>query len=155
MANVGAYWKKKFRQKLTPLMYAVKVYRYSEEPAHCPGGWGENSGEFDPEADFLYHSDNPTATACRNGLIGELISEDIKGFYFSDLKQSQMDELSIGTLDENEGVFIVDGFVNLHSVVTIEYPVGIFHQFVFKRDLLIGEDIIAQYGKVRKSNGVL
>lgn len=154
MASIGAYWKKKFRQKLTPLMYAVKVYRYEEEPAHCPGGWGV-SGEFDPEADFLYHSDNPTAPACRNGLVGDLISEDVKGFYFSDLKQSQMFEMNIGTLDENEGVFIVDGFINLANVVTIEYPAGTFHQFVFKRDLLIGEDVIAQYGKVRKSNGVL
>jgi len=155
MTTTGEYWKKKFRQKLTPLMYNVKIYRYSEEPARCPGGWGGNSNEFDQEADFLYHSDNPSSPACRNGLIGELISEDVKGFYFDDLKASQMAEMNIGTLDENEGVFIVDGFVNLEEVVTIEYPVGQFHQFIFKRDLKLGEDVIAQYGKVRKSNGVL
>jgi hypothetical protein len=136
-------------------MYNVIVYRYTEAPTKCPGGWGENSGEYDPEADFLYHSDNPEAPACNNGLIGEIASEEIKGFYFSELKESQMMELDVGTLDENEGIFIVDGFVDLENIVTLEYPSGEYHQFIFKRDLKIGEDVIAQYGKVRKSNGVL
>jgi len=154
MANVGLYWKSKFRQKLTPIMYAINVYRYESVPTVCPGAFTENN-EFDFEADTTYHSENLSAPTCRNGVIGTIITDEITGFYFSDLKQSQMIELNIGTLDENEGVVIFDGYVDLENVVAIEYPTGVYHQFEFKRDLKIGEEVIACYGKVRKSNGIL
>jgi hypothetical protein len=155
MANVGLYWKNKLRRQLTKVAYDVVTYGYEAAPTKCPGAWPEDTEEYDFEADAAYHLANPEAEVCRNGLIGTIVTTEVKGFYFDNLKESMIIELGIGNLDENEGVFIADGYVNLENIVTIEYPTGVFYQFIFKRDIRVGTEIIAQYGKVRKSNGVL
>jgi hypothetical protein len=136
-------------------MYGITTYVYEVAPTECPGAFYADSHEYDFEADTAYHLANPSAQSCRNGIIGTIVETDIHGFYFDNLKESQMKEMNIGTLDENEGVVIFDGYIALDNIIAIEYPSGIFHQFIFKRDLKIGDEVIAQYGKVRKSNGVL
>jgi len=155
MANIGDYWKKKLKLKLLPVLFDMTVHQYSVAPTKCPGGWTSNSSEFDSEADFLYHSDNPAADVCRNGLIGEVVETAIHGFYSSSLTESQMTQMEIGTLDENEGVFICDGYTDLTNVICIEYPAGTYHSIIFQRDMIVADVVIAKYAKLRKSNGVL
>jgi hypothetical protein len=150
-ANPGTYWKRKFRDKLKPLMYSVRLYRYSYEPTHCPGGWGNDRDEFDVEADVAYHIDNPTATVCRNGLLGDIEILDIKGFYFSSMTSSQLKMLAIDTLDVNEGVFVIDGYINMDWPVVIEYPADTFHSVIFCRDLVLADVAIARYAKLKKT----
>jgi hypothetical protein len=153
--NVGLYWKNVLRRKLSTIAYPITVHRYDIAPTECPGAFSSDSHEYDLEADTAYHLDNPSAPFCRNGIVGDIVSEEVVGFYLSELKQSQMIEMQIGTLDENEAVALFDGYVGLDNIVAIEYPIGVYHQFEFKRDISVGTEIIAQYGKVRKSNGVL
>ncbi len=155
MTNVGLYWKNILRRQLAKVAYDIVTYAYAAAPTKCPGAWPEERDEYDLEADSAYHLANPTAEVCRNGILGTIVATPIKGFYFDNLKESMIAELDIGVIDDNEGVFIADGYVGLENIVAIEYPTGSFYQFIFKRDIRVGTEVIAQYGKVRKSNGVL
>jgi len=152
--STGIYWKNKFMQKLTPIMYAMVLHKYDGVTSQCPSALNDRY-EFDVEADTLYHQENPTADICNGGIIGTVVAIDIKGFYFESLTESQMAMLNVGTLNENEGVFIVDGFTDLTGAICIEYPTGIFYQIIFMRDLKVGEEIITKYGKCKISTGIL
>jgi hypothetical protein len=132
-------------------MYSVRLYRYFYEPTHCPGGWDNDRNEFDIEADTAYHLEHPTATVCRNGLLGEIEIVDIKGFYFSSLTSSQLKMLAINTLDINEGVFVIDGYIDMKWPVVIEYPADTFHSVIFSRNLVLADVTIAQYAKLKKT----
>lgn len=153
--SVGTYWQNKFVLKLTPIMYDITVYRYEAAPTDCPGAFAEDSHEYDSEADIAYHIANPSAPACVNGVVGTLLSVESKGFLFTELNESQMSRLNFGTLDENEAVVIFAGTVDLTNIVSIQYPVGTFYEFIYKRDLSIADTVIAQYGKVRVSPSIL
>ena len=154
MASLGESWKLKFMRKLQPVMYDMVLYRYTSEPTQCPGAFNTN-GDYDLEADTEYHVLNPSSPECSNGIIGTPEHLMIKGFYFDNLDESMIKLMNIGDINENEGVFIADGYTDLTNAICIEYPTGTYYQFVFIRDLKIADSVITQYGKLRVSPGVL
>lgn len=153
--SVGTYWKIRFKQKVTSIMYNIKIYKFKESPTFCPGAFTTDSNEFDASLDAAYHNDNPSEPICRFGMIGLLVSEDIKGFCFENLKWSQMFNLNLGVLDENEAVFLSDGFTDLNNVLAIEYPAGEFYSFILKRNISIADEVVAQYGKIKKCEAII
>jgi len=149
-----ADWKSIFRSKLLKIMYDIDIYQYHTTPTNCAGGWNTDRNEYDSEADAAYHIAHPTAPTCHSGKVGTIEKVETHGFYFSTLTESQMAELGIGVLDVNEGVYICDGYIDLTNAIAIEYPTGQFHSFIYKRNLSVGDDVIAQYAVVRKTNTI-
>ncbi len=143
-------WKRTFRQKVAPLMNTVRLTRWIDTPVHCVGGWNTDRNEYDYIADAAYHATNPTVPVCRLGLLGEVENYDIKGFYSDNLTASQMFEMNFGTLDAGEGFFIVDGYTDLTNAISMEYPAGTYRSFIFIREFVIGDVVLARYAKVRK-----
>jgi hypothetical protein len=148
--GIGETAQRKLFNKLTPYACDIEITKMTGSPQKCPGGWDEDSNEFDAALDYDYHQANPAAPACTNGLTNEFETETIKGFIFESLSRADIEILQIGNFEVGEAVFITSGIPNLINLVTLHYR-GEYYKVEFIRDLVIANVVIARYGKIRKS----
>ena len=99
----------------------------------CPGAFDDLSGDYDPYQDREYHTDNPTASSCDNGIVGATtVTEDWKVFVVHDLDTQHLKHLGIGVLEDNDLVIFVpvnrsfsETSADVSGNVThVEFPVG-------------------------------
>lgn len=153
MGVLGAYWAVKFR-KIQRLASTVSLYKRTNI-VYCPGGW--INGEYDPDADELYHDDHSTADPCVDGLISydeEVSSEKViiarDRMWGSYIEDDDAVKLGLGTLDINEAVILTDSTVDLTGLYKVEHA-GLSYGIVIEpRDFYMDDEILFKYARLRK-----
>jgi hypothetical protein len=99
----------------------------------CPGAWDTYTGDYDPLQDRNYHSENPSAEVCVNGIAGATNKiEDWYAFVAHDLTTQQLRDLKYGELEDNDLVIFVPIDYSFSespngeagNVTRVEFPIG-------------------------------
>ena len=119
----ATHWRNKFAAHCAA-QEPIRLYHLAEG-VRCAGGWDELTGEYDPEADRVYHEAHPYQPVCEYGYVGaEVTVEEVRVFLAPSLTDDQRAELGIGNLEQDEVVGFAPSTVELGDVEKVEYPIG-------------------------------
>jgi len=149
MMSEGERWSKRLSAQLPRISNTIRIWRRAVGTV-CPGAFDPYSGEYDPKADRAYHAANPLATVCVAGKIGagDVVSY-VQGFHFPNLKDAELEYLSVGQLDSNQAIFLTAANQKLDGIVRYEFPrgSGIYFRILegFPREILLSDYTMFKY----------